>query len=51
VRYESEIDTITITHEAHSRKGLALGAIMAAEFLKGKKGVFTMRDCVNALIR
>lgn len=47
VRYQSEIDTITITHEAHSRKGLALGALMAAEFLRGKKGVFTMTDVIN----
>ena len=44
VRYNSEIDTLTITHEAHSRKGLALGALMAAEFLAGKQGVFTMKD-------
>lgn len=47
VRYQSEIDTITITHEAHSRKGLALGALLAAEFLNGKKGVYTMKDVVN----
>ena len=46
VRYQSEIDTITITHEAHSRKGLALGALMAAEFLCGKKGIYTMKDVV-----
>lgn len=48
VRYQSEIDSISITHEAHSRKGLALGALLAAEFLKGKKGIYTMRDCLNA---
>ena len=47
VRYQSEIDTITITHEAHSRKGLALGALMAAEFLCGKKGIYTMKDVVS----
>lgn len=47
VRYQSEVDTITLTHEAHSRKGLALGALMAAEFLCGKKGVYTMKDVVN----
>lgn len=47
VRYQSEIDSISITHEAHSRKGLALGALLAAEYLKGKKGVYTMRDCLN----
>lgn len=44
VRYDSEIDTIILTHEAHSRKGLALGALLAAEFLKDRKGVFTMKD-------
>ncbi|MBR4739517.1 MAG: 4-hydroxy-tetrahydrodipicolinate reductase [Bacteroidales bacterium] len=44
VVYDSEIDTLTLTHEAHSRKGLALGALLAAEWLVGKKGVFTMKD-------
>ena len=44
VRYDSPIDTITLTHEAHSREGLAQGAILAAEFLAGKKGIFTMKD-------
>lgn len=44
VTYSSEIDTITINHEAHSRKGFALGAVIAAEFLHNKKGLFTMRD-------
>lgn len=44
VRYDSPIDTITLTHEAHSREGLAQGALLAAEFLAGKKGIFTMKD-------
>ena len=45
VTYESEIDTLTLTHEAHSRKGLALGALMAAEYLaKAQPGVYTMKD-------
>ena len=45
VVYDSEIDTITLTHEAHSRKGLALGALLAAEFLAtAKSGVYTMKD-------
>ena len=44
VVYDSEIDTLTLTHEAHSRKGLALGALLAAEWVVGKKGVFTMKD-------
>lgn len=45
VVYDSEIDTITLIHEAHSRKGLALGALLAAEFLAtAKPGVYTMKD-------
>jgi 4-hydroxy-tetrahydrodipicolinate reductase len=44
VTYESEIDTIEISHTAHSRKGFATGAVMAAEWLPNKKGVFTMTD-------
>jgi 4-hydroxy-tetrahydrodipicolinate reductase len=43
----STIDTITLRHEAHSREGFALGAILAAEFLLGKQGVFTMKDVLN----
>lgn len=45
--YENEIDKITITHEAKTRAGFALGAVVAAEFLKGKNGVFTMKDVLN----
>jgi len=44
IKYTSDIDTLTLTHEAHSRKGFAQGAVIAAEFLDGKKGLFTMRD-------
>lgn len=47
VRYTSEVDTIEIKHEAHNRKGFALGAVLAAEFLKGKKGIFTMSDVLK----
>ena len=47
VTYKSTIDTITISHEAHSRQGFALGAVVAAEWLAGKKGVFSMRDVLN----
>lgn len=47
IGYTSEIDTIIITHEAHSRKGFALGSVVAAEWLNGKKGVFTMSDVLN----
>lgn len=45
VVYDSEIDTLTLTHEAHSRKGLAQGALLAAEWLvKARPGVYTMKD-------
>lgn len=47
VTYKSAIDTIKIVHEAHSREGFALGAVLAAEWLLGKKGVFSMRDVLN----
>ncbi len=47
IRYLSEIDTIQIQHTAHSRKGFALGAVLAAEFLQGKEGVYTMKDVLN----
>ena len=42
VRYSSDIDDIEIIHTAHNRKGFALGAVMAAEFISNKKGVFSM---------
>jgi len=44
IKYQSAIDDIEIMHKAHNRKGFAQGAIIAAEFLKGKKGVYTMSD-------
>ena len=44
IKYTSEVDDIEIMHKAHNRKGFALGAVVAAEFLKGKKGIFTMND-------
>lgn len=47
VQYKSETDTISITHEAHSRKGFAMGAVIAAEWLPGKKGVFGMNDLLG----
>lgn len=45
--YNSEIDNITIRHEAKNRKGFALGAVLAAEFINGKKGIFGMNDLLN----
>jgi 4-hydroxy-tetrahydrodipicolinate reductase len=47
VRYSSEIDDIEIIHTAHSRKGFALGAVMAAEYIHDKKGVFSMKDLLD----
>ncbi len=47
VKYTSAVDDIEIMHKAHNRKGFALGAVLAAEFLKGKKGVFTMNDMLG----
>jgi len=47
VSYQSEIDTIEIKHTAHSREGFARGAVQAAEWLKGKSGVFTMKDVLG----
>ena len=47
VSYNSSIDTISLKHEAHSREGFAMGAILAAEFLKDKKGIFTMRNVLG----
>ncbi|MCS6795159.1 MAG: 4-hydroxy-tetrahydrodipicolinate reductase [Raineya sp.] len=44
VRYQSDIDCIEIKHEAYSRKGFALGAVLAAEFIAGRKGIFSMKD-------
>lgn len=46
IRYTSEIDDIEIMHKAHNRKGFALGAVIAAEFIIGKKGIFTMADMI-----
>ena len=47
VFYNSEVDTIEIKHTAHNREGFALGAVIAAEWIVGKKGVFTMKDVLE----
>lgn len=47
VIYESEVDSISITHDAKNRRGLALGAVVAAEFTSGKKGFLTMQDVLK----
>jgi 4-hydroxy-tetrahydrodipicolinate reductase len=47
VKYDSDIDSIEITHTAHSREGFAFGAVIAAEWIVGKTGVFTMKDVLE----
>jgi 4-hydroxy-tetrahydrodipicolinate reductase len=47
ITYNSEVDAISIKHTAHSRQGFAMGAVIAAEWIKDKKGVFTMKDVLN----
>lgn len=47
IQYESLLDTIVLSHDAHSRDAFAAGALLAARFLKGKKGVFGMQDLLN----
>ncbi|MEI7499746.1 MAG: 4-hydroxy-tetrahydrodipicolinate reductase [Bacteroidota bacterium] len=50
VRYESEEDIIEIIHTAKSRRGFAMGAIMAAEWISGKKGFFDMKNLLDSQI-
>lgn len=47
VKYKSAIDTLSIQHEAHNRQGFALGAIIAAEWILNKKGIYTMKDVLQ----
>ena len=47
ISYNSEIDSINIKHTAHSRQGFAMGAVVAAEWIKDKKGIFSMKDVLN----
>jgi 4-hydroxy-tetrahydrodipicolinate reductase len=47
VTYNSAVDAIEIKHTAHNREGFALGAVIAAEWIVGKHGVFTMKDVLN----
>ncbi|MCF2444185.1 4-hydroxy-tetrahydrodipicolinate reductase [Dyadobacter sp. CY345] len=49
IRYESDVDTIEISHTAHNRAGFALGAVVSAEWLPGKQGVFGMDDLLKNL--
>lgn len=47
VTYASDIDEIQLTHNAHSRDGFALGAVLAAEYIANRKGIFTMKDVLG----
>jgi len=47
VKYSSIIDDIEIIHTAHNRQGFALGAVLAAEYIRDKKGIFSMKDVLN----
>jgi 4-hydroxy-tetrahydrodipicolinate reductase len=47
ITYESSIDAISIKHKAHNREGFALGAVVASEWIVGKKGIFKMSDVLN----
>ncbi len=47
VKYESAIDDIEIIHTAHNRKGFASGAVLAAEYIRDKKGIFQMKDVLG----
>lgn len=47
IQYKSVVDSIEIKHEAHNREGFALGAVVAAEWIKGKSGIFEMKDVLN----
>jgi 4-hydroxy-tetrahydrodipicolinate reductase len=48
IYYDSDVDSIEITHTAHSREGFALGAVIAAEWIQGKKGILSMDDLLGA---
>jgi 4-hydroxy-tetrahydrodipicolinate reductase len=47
VTYTSDVDTLELKHEAHSREGFALGALLAAEWLPGRRGVFGMKELLG----
>jgi len=44
VNYSGNVDSIEIKHTAHTRDGFALGAVLAAEYINGKNGIFSMKD-------
>lgn len=47
INYNSQVDSVEIKHTSHNREGFALGAVIAAEWIADKKGVFTMKDVLN----
>ena len=47
ITYTSKIDSIQLIHEAFNRDGFALGALIASEWIKGKKGIYSMQDVLN----
>lgn len=47
INYNSAVDAIEIKHTAHNRSGFALGAVIAAEWINGKTGIFSMKDVLN----
>ena len=49
IKYDSSVDFIEITHSLKGRQGLALGSVVAAEFIKGKKGYYSIDDLLNIL--
>ncbi|WP_185863324.1 4-hydroxy-tetrahydrodipicolinate reductase [Blattabacterium cuenoti] len=49
VKYESKIEDIKIQHKAHSREGFALGAVIAAEWIQNRKGIFSMKEVLDIL--
>jgi 4-hydroxy-tetrahydrodipicolinate reductase len=49
VKYDSEVDYIEITHSAKSRRGFAFGAVLAAEFCQGRKGILSMKNLLDEL--
>ena len=51
INWKSPVDTITISHEANSREGFALGAVIAAEYTKGRHGILTMDQLMGDLLK
>ena len=47
ITWDSDIDTISLRHESKNRRGLALGAVVAAEYIHSKEGIFTMNDVMG----